>query len=333
MQAAKPQISIIIEWENVKLSEMDRCREMLRVLAKQIPEYFDKHSTATSSESVPAAEIMIMYDATAFDGVYIEEIVAAELPRSTRHCQWRIVAAGSEGYFGVKNSGAFQAQGDTVLFIDSDLIPEAGWLEAMLAPLQDPEVKVVAGHAYVTPDDFLSRVFALIWFFPLRTDVIEQKPTKSFFANGVVFRRETFLQYPFEPIPGTSRGACVLLAKRLDRLGVKMIRNTAAQAGHPPPVGMKVFLLRGVAQGRDDLLMNRTPDRAGKGSIFHSIARVARWEGKAVRNILLRSGRVGLPFWQIPAALFIASVFGFLLAFGDIATRIAPETMKANFHL
>ncbi len=333
MQATNPQLSIIVEWENVKLSEMDRCREMLRVMAKQIPEYFDKFPVAVSDESVPAAEILILYDAGAFDGSYIEDIVSTELPRTTRHCEWRISPAGGEGYFGVKNMGAFQAKGETVLFIDSDLIPEAGWLEAMLTPLTDPEVQVVAGHAYVTPDDFLSRVFALVWFFPLRAEEIKLAPTKGFFANGVAFRRSTFLQYPFEPIPGTSRGACRLLAKRLDRAGVKMVLNTAAQAGHPPPNGLKVFLLRGVAQGRDELLMNRTTERAGKATIFHSISRIWRWHYKACRNILFSHRRVGMPFWQLPGAFLIAGTFGFLLIFGDIATRLFPETMKANFHL
>lgn len=332
MQEKRPQLSIIIEWENVKLSEMDRCREMLRVMSKQIPDYFEKHPV-TSSESAPVAEILILHDPNAFDASAVEEIVAAELPQNAQYYHWRIVSEGKGGYFGVKNIGANMARGENFLFLDSDLIPEAGWLEAMLSPLRDPEVKVVAGHAYVTPDDFLSRVFALIWFFPLRADVIETRPTKSFFANGVLFRRETYLQYPFEPIPGTSRGACVLLAKRLDRAGVKMLLNTAAQAGHPPPVGMKVFLLRGIAQGRDDLLMNRTPERAGKGTIFHSIARIIRWQFKALRNIVLRHGRVGLPMWQVPAALLISSAFAFLLTAGDLGTRLFPETMKSNFHL
>lgn len=62
MQAARPQISIIIEWENVKLSEMDRCREMLRAIARQIPEYFDKQPGVSASDPVPAKEILILYD-------------------------------------------------------------------------------------------------------------------------------------------------------------------------------------------------------------------------------------------------------------------------------
>jgi len=333
MQVAKPRISIIIEWENVKLSEMDRCREMLRAMAKQIPEYFDKQGVVASANETPAAEILILYDAGAFDGAFIEDIVATEIPRTTRHCQWRTIAAGSEGYYGLKNIGSRQAAGEVLVFIDSDLIPEEKWLENMLSPMQGTDVKVVAGHAYVTPDDMLSRTFALTWFFPLRAQEAKLSPAKGFFANSVAFQRDIFLKHPYEVIPGASRGACRLLAKKLTAEGVQMISNTGAQASHPPPNGLKHFLLRAVVQGRDDLLMNQTEQRTGKGTIFHSIARIGKWQLKALRRILFQHGSVGMPFYQVPFAMFIASVYGFLFFMGDIATRLFPARMKAGLRI
>ncbi len=333
MQVAKPKISIIIEWENVKLSEMDRCREMLRAMAIQIPEYFDKQANTSSSDTVPSAEILILYDAGAFDGGFIEDIVATEIPRGTRHCQWRIIAAGSEGYYGLKNIGSREAQGDILVFIDSDLIPEPKWLENMLSPMQNADCKVVAGHAYVTPDDMMSRTFALTWFFPLRASEAKISPAKGFFANSVAFRREVFLAHPYEVIPGASRGACRLLAKKLAAEGVQIISNTGAQASHPPPNGLSHFLLRAVVQGRDDLLMNQTEQRAGKGTIFHSISRIGKWQLKALRRILFQHGTVGMPFYQVPFAMFIASVYGFLFFMGDIATRLFPKRMKSSLHI
>jgi hypothetical protein len=333
MQAAKPQISIIIEWENVKLSEMDRCREMLRAMAKQIPEYFDKQPNFSVPDPVSAAEILILYDAGAFDGGFIEDIVASEIPKTTRHCEWRIIAAGSEGYYGLKNIGSRQAQGDVLVFIDSDLIPEEKWLENMLSPMQDPSVKVVAGHAYVTPDDMMSRTFALTWFFPLRAPEAKISPANGFFANSVAFRRDVFLAHPYEVIPGASRGACRLLAKKLAAQGVQMLSNTGAQASHPPPNGLKHFLMRAVVQGRDDLLMNQTEQRTGKGTIFHSIARIGKWQLKALRRILFQHQTVGMPFYQVPFAMFIASIYGFLFFMGDVATRIFPARMKAGLHI
>jgi hypothetical protein len=332
MQVTKPRISIIIEWENVKLSEMDRCREMLRAMAKQIPEYFDKQGVPESAET-PAAEILILYDSGAFDGGFIEDIVATEIPRTTRHCQWRIIAAGSEGYYGLKNIGSQQARGEVLVFIDSDLIPEDKWLENMLSPMQGSDVKVVAGHAYVTPDDMLSRTFALTWFFPLRATEAKLSPAKGFFANSVAFQRDVFLKHPYEVIPGASRGACRLLAKKLKAEGVQMISNTGAQASHPPPNGLKHFLLRAVVQGRDDLLMNQTEQRAGKDTIFHSIARIGKWQLKALRQIVFRHGSVGMPFYQVPFAMFIAGVYGFLFLMGDLATRLFPARMKASLHI
>ena len=333
MHATKPQISIIIEWENVKLSEMDRCRAMLREIAKQIPEHFDKQAEINSSDEKSVAEILILYDAGAFDGNFIHDIVTTEIPKTTRHCQWRIISAGSEGYYGLKNIGSRQAKGDVLVFLDSDLIPEPKWLENMLSPMQNSEVKVVAGHAYVTPDDMMSRTFALTWFFPLRALEAKISPAKGFFANSVAFQRDVFLANPYEVIPGASRGACRLLAKKLAAQGIHILSNTGAQASHPPPNGLKHFLMRAVVQGRDDLLMNQTEQRAGKGTIFHSIARIGKWQLKALRRILFQHGTVGMPFYQVPFAMLIASVYGTLFLAGDIATRLFPTQMKASLHI
>lgn len=328
-------ISIIIEWENVRLSEMERCRSMLRTLAAQIPALYDPAPPAASRAGAPSGdvEILVLYDADEFSGVDIERTVTAEIPPSTPHCRWSVSPGGNGGYYGLKNVGAERARGDLLVFVDSDVIPEAGWLESLIAPFSDPSLQVVAGHTYIEPRDLLSRTIALTWFFPLRSETPSVAPAKGFYANSVAFRRVCFLSHPYKPIPGAARGACRLLARELNAAGVPMVVNTAAQAAHPPPTGWKRFLIRALVQGRDDLFFNRSPQRAGKGTIFHSIARVIQWQLRAIRRILFQHRKVGLPFWQIPAALLAASAYACLLFSGDLATRISPRRMIAAFKM
>ena len=55
-------------------------------------------------------------------------------------------------------------------FLDSDVVPEPGWLDRLLDALAGPGVEVVAGGTYVEPVGLVGKTFALTWFFPLRGD-------------------------------------------------------------------------------------------------------------------------------------------------------------------
>ena len=48
------KISVVIEWENVQLSEMDRCRRMLRELHRQILELNARTNPALDFEILVA---------------------------------------------------------------------------------------------------------------------------------------------------------------------------------------------------------------------------------------------------------------------------------------
>jgi hypothetical protein len=55
------------------------------------------------------------------------------------------------------------------LFLDSDVIPQAGWLKFLLGSLDNnPAVEVVAGNTFLDLSDFMGRAMALSWLFPLR---------------------------------------------------------------------------------------------------------------------------------------------------------------------
>lgn len=52
-----------------------------------------------------------------------------------------------QGLSGARNTGVARARADVVVFLDDDATPEAGWLDALLAPYADPRVVGVGGAA------------------------------------------------------------------------------------------------------------------------------------------------------------------------------------------
>jgi len=54
---------------------------------------------------------------------------------------------------------------------------------------------------------------------------------------------------------------------------------------------------------------------------------------EGIRRILFQHNTVGMPFYQLPFAMFIASVYGIHFFMGDIASRLFPARMKASLHI
>ena len=53
----------------------------------------------------------------------------------------KVLTPGKAGKSGVRNAGAFAAQGEIVLFTDSDCEPRPDWIEQMVQPFcDDPDV-------------------------------------------------------------------------------------------------------------------------------------------------------------------------------------------------
>lgn len=331
-----PLASVVIEWENVKLSEMDRCRQMLDALSAQIAELqtprAEQYLLPGTTLLRARFEIIVLFDPQNLDRGVIEGILTAHLPPSPWY-EWRLLAADVDGYYAQKNYGAEHAKGDWLVFIDSDVVPEPGWLVNLMAPLADGGRQVVAGHTFLDPEGLLGRTFALTWFFPLPSKERKLGTTSHFFANNVAFRRECFIAHPYRLLGGSARGACTQMAWELKENGIGITLNTAAQVSHAAPNGLKHYLLRGIAQGRDDLLVSRASKKPGEASLFNSLRRFLKWEWRSFRKILTKHRQVGMPFWQIPGALFVAGLYYLMLLFGDIATRIWPEKMKEAIQL
>jgi hypothetical protein len=327
-QPSRPRATIVIEWENVQLSEQSRCREMLRILSRQMQEL---HRSACSSTAVGATfELLVLYDSDKCDGEQVRSIVVPYLSEAVSICNLRVLAAPGMTYYQQKNFGARDASADLVVYLDSDVIPESHWLIGILSPFADPSVKVVCGNSYLSFSNAYSKAFALFWFFPLRAQKAFFERRRTFFANNVAFRRNVLLDYPFAAVNGTTRGSCIALAHELTANGIEIYCHSAAQVSHPAPNGLKHFLIRGLAQGRDHVFTRRA---LGKGSFLRTFPKQCLLPFRAIWKILRHHRKVGLSVREMPVAISVAIAYNLLAVTGELITRLAPSYARRCWQL
>ena len=269
INVAMYRLSVVIEWENILLAEQVRCRRMLAQLAAQCREVLADGADERVRIAGPI-EVLILFDPHDAQESEIAEVGRECLGDPNDAIQWRTAAAPGLSYYTMKNAGVKLAGGDIVVQLDSDVIPDAGWLANLVAPFADPAVQVVGGNTYIGPTSLYAKTVALTWVFPLRAEHGRLEPTRHFHANNVAFRRTLALAYPYQEFPGRSRGACAALALQLIAAGIQPYLNSAAQVDHPAPNGLGRYLIRALMQGRDQMLGFHTDPstaRSGPGAV------------------------------------------------------------------
>ena len=320
----EPRATIVIEWENIQLAEHSRCLEMLRRLSRQIDEVHAAHPEAGP------LELILLYNNEDCSDADLHAAVDPYFTPAKPHCRVRFEAAPGQSYYKQKNRGAELAAAEIVVFIDSDVIPEDGWLAGLLSPFSDKKVQFVCGNSYLAATDLYSKTFALFWFFPLRATKAVFETKRTFFANNFAMRRNTMLKHPFVPVSGTTRGWCLALAHHLRENGIEIYYNSAAQVSHPAPFGISHFVKRALAQGRDLVIMRHA---RGKGGILRNFHKVALLPFRATWKIVRNRRQVGLSLVETPAALAIALAYNLLAIGGYLLTLVAPGYTRRRWHI
>ncbi|MGH7586176.1 MAG: glycosyltransferase family 2 protein [Gemmatimonadales bacterium] len=329
------RVTVVVEWDNVRLSELQRARRMLGALGRQATEVGTPPAWATEAEVgflrsiATPLEVLVTFDDGEFPEAGVREVVQGCLPQDSRGLAVRFLPVPGARYYQLKNAGAALAGGDLIVFLDSDAIPEPGWLQGLLAGFADDSRQVIGGNTYVEPDGVYGKSFALAWFFPLREDDAGVAPARSFMVNNVAFRRETMLTTGFQDEPGISKGACIRLAQRLLSDGVPVHHAPRAHCSHPAPNGLRHFLVRAVAQGRDYALAPVVPPVSFLGAC-RQVARYLRW---STRRVVLERRQVGLSLAAVPASLAIAWTYYSLYFAGSAMGLVAPGWMRRRFQL
>jgi glycosyltransferase involved in cell wall biosynthesis len=324
---------VVIEWENILLAEADRCRRMLDELGTQLVELRNADSSNEPDQIQFPAEILIMFDPHDVDKSSVEAAVNENLKGdpATRTCRFVPVPGGT--YYVLKNEGARHATGDVLLMLDSDVVPQPGWLRALLKPFRNPEVHLVAGQSYLATNSTLAKTFALSWIFPLRQAEATLTPKAQFFANNFAFRHHVLLEHPFPALPGVSRGQCKLLARKLFDLGTPAYITAAAEMEHPPPYGFRAVVRRGLAHGRDELFLLKYASSPRKIGLPYSVFRVGRLWARGLRNVVSRRHQAGLSMLELPSAIALVTIYYGCYLLGDWAAQMFPSYMRTHFQV
>jgi len=326
----RPAQSVIIEWENVLLSDSQRAIQMLRRLMAAVEAWRTRGIPAEGTGNTETEILVVHHDRDVPRARLVETLHASLGPGWEGSL--RIIEAGTGDYYQLKNIGAEQAQGDIVIFLDCDVIPEADWLEELLVCFDGPGVEIVSGSSYLESRTLIEKTLALIWFFPLRPEGRGTGIVRDFHANNLAFRRATFLRHPFPVVAGTSRGACEVHARRLREERIPIHRSLGARVCHPAPQGLVGLLRRGIAEGRDRLLQDRS-GRPHKAGLRRRIKRSAESCIRDVRVLARDRRSVRLPAALVPPAIVLALTYELCKLLGDLSTRAFPKAMQSRFRI
>ena len=309
--------SISIEWENARFAELERTRRMLRRVRQELIDL---------PPPPEPPQVVVLYDRFTIDGALVERVVEEEFRPTETPARLRIVASDHLRYYQQKNLGAAMTTGEIVMFLDCDVVPEPGWLPAMLAAFDDPAVGVVGGETYVELAGFFSRAFALFWLFSLRPEEPGLSRASFFHANNVAFRREIFAAHGFPDLP-IYRGQCTLLGDEIAAAQVGLFRSRDALAAHPYPTTPGYFVARALHGGRD-WVMVESARAQGAHVRLRAVLTDYRQRLRDARQRIRRNhatvkvGRLGAA-----AAMGVAFIYLSLQAAGGAVTLARPNLL------
>jgi Glycosyl transferase family 2 len=320
---AGPSFAFIIEWDNARLSELGRSRRMLKALQEQV----------IAHRPIPARppQVVILYDKHEVDPKIIERVIAETIDADAWDSSLKLIPTDGLHYYELKNFGVPHTDREIVIFLDSDTIPESGWLDALMSAIERPEIDVVGGNTYVSPSSFIAKAFALFWFYGLRAEGRGLYSHDFFYANNVAFKRAVLERYPY-PNLDSFRGQCHMLSEQLRRDGVKIFRQDSARMGHPPPNGFKHFYRRAICEGHDEMAINRERNAGTKwASPVGSAIRLREGLKSSLNRIVKHRRDVGLSVAGAGAAAALGAIYCFLKYFGEVVTYVSPKFVRRHW--
>lgn len=332
--AAPVRLSIVIEWANTRLHGVLRAlrlfdlleRQWSRIVAGDVPADLAPEARRFLARLHGRAQLVIVSG----------EAPSPELPpelRARLDALFDIsihLALGLE-YYPLKNFGAERATGDLLLFVDSDVLPEDGWLAQLVASFASPYVQAVAGLTYVAPTDVFATAFSLGWVYELRDTEAGLKRPYKVHGNNLMFRTEVFRKTGFRPLGHRTRGACSMLQDDLARMGVEIWENHLARVEHPPPTSVRHMIVRALAQGRD-WYMKQSEERHAAG-LAHCLKMSALRLGRGLFRTARSRAEVGLARKDVPAVLAIMTTYYAFTVAGGVLSHVHPPSMGRSFRV
>ncbi len=322
--------SVIVEWYNMTHAELDRATRMLAELTSQAASLYSPDERAPVRLAQPL-DLVIAFDRDQRSCGQVQSALG-ELTGAIDSLVPRLLPISDSTYCKLKNAGAAYSNGDIIIFLDSDVIPEPNWLAAILNAFADPRISVVVGNTYVDCNgpSVYPKAMALTWMFPLRDSSDRLTPSTWFYANNVAFRREAFVERQFSDFPGLVHAPARLLVERLRREGVAIWHAGGARASHPPPNGSIHFVMRAIAGGRARAFFEPRPGIVGMIRWIRSDIGSITW---GCKQIVLSGSKVELRWWQAPLAVVFPVAYYTMFCLGSLLSIVLPGLMRDRFDL
>jgi hypothetical protein len=265
---------------------------------------------AQQSRLVPQLEIIAVDDGSNDASPAILSSLAAELGV-------RLVAGGGRGAASAINAGILAARFPLIAQLDHDVVPEAGWLDALVAALDSDR------SAAAAQGEYRARPGASVWERVTHLDLKQRwarihggstqpAPTDHVCSGNTVYRREAL-----EAVGGFDEslgyGYDNDLSYRLVAAGYRLLIVASAKAIHHWPSHLSGYLRQQYGQGYGRLdVVARWPAKAGgdavsgAGMILHAAGMLVSLCGACAAALLALTGRSWLLAGCAAAAILAA---------------------------
>ena len=128
--AEHPTYSIVVEMENAKSIDWDEIGVGRKALAREI--------AAVSATGFARPNVVVSHSGPDSDADLLQASIEAESPQLMQVADLTIAACSGGRYYDLKNNGVRLTEGNIVVFLDSDTVPQPGWLSNLLLPFRQP---------------------------------------------------------------------------------------------------------------------------------------------------------------------------------------------------
>ncbi len=319
------KVAVIVEWDNARLSEVGRARDMLSRVGAQVAE------CARSTNAT--FDLFLIFDPEEVPRETPATVVSECLDAKAWPGRIELLEVHGLAYYDQKNFGVQQTDADVIVFVDSDVVPEEGWLPRLMEAMRDPSVQVVSGETYLATDSFIDRVFAGFWLFETKKPATGLYEARNFYANNVAIRGDLIRANPF-PTLASYRGQCSALARSLRMQGVKLMRDSRAQVSHPPPEGISHFVNRAICHGHDIMVLGREKKFGWlNANPAAALWRLLRDVVRTTPTIVRRRRAAGLGVGEMLASFVVSIAYSVLKFAGELITFVSPSFVRRRFSI